>query len=98
MGPGGTRAERETALLLDMIRQAGVPVPPGAGFRQTYASRSQRTEGGSVWVLIDADGRETRPLVCSIWPRRLLLRAGRVEAWRDSLGEWHIDPERGPTV
>jgi hypothetical protein len=86
-----TRAERDATRLLDMIRQAGIPVPAGARFRQTYASRSQRNEGGAVWVLVDGDGRELRPFVCSVWPRAFLLRSG-VSVWQDRIGEWHVDP------
>jgi hypothetical protein len=89
-GPRGvTRAEREAARLLEKIRQAGVPVPEGAYFQQTYASGSQRVEGGAVWVLYEPENH--RLIACSIWPRRYLVSRS-ISAWRDHLGEWHIDP------
>lgn len=88
-----TRATQEANRLLEMIRQAGVPLAPSVRFQQTYASRSQRAEGGAVWILVDDEGRECRPHVCSIWPRRELLKMG-VTAWCDWLGEWHVDPAR----
>jgi hypothetical protein len=76
-----------------MLREAGVPVPDGARFQQTYASASMRNEGGAVWVTVDADGRPTYPLVCSQWPRRALLRTG-VEARRErSTGDWIVTPK-----
>lgn len=87
-----TRSQREAERLLVAIRALGIPVPNGTCFKQTYASRSQRVEGGSVWVLIDGDGRPLAPLVCSQGPRRILLR-GPIGAWRDRFGEYHIDPD-----
>jgi hypothetical protein len=87
-----TRAEREAERLLEKIRQAGVPVPDGARFQATYASRSMRNEGGAVWILVDTDGRSTEPLVCSQWPRRYLLtREIAAHQTRRERG-WIIDP------
>lgn len=90
-----TRAERESARLLDMIREAGAPVPDGAGFLRLYTSPAQRSAGAWAWCLVDAAGLPVSPGVGSQWPRRILLARG-VEASRDSLrhtlADWHIDP------
>ena len=88
-----TRAQRESARLLEMIRQAGAPVPADAVFQQTYASASMRAEGGSVWILTGPDGMPVYPLVCSQWSRRLLLRTGVTAYYLWSVGDWIIDPE-----
>jgi hypothetical protein len=83
--------ERRNARLLEMIREAGISVPEGTRFQQTYAGRNQRNEGCALWVLIDADGQSLRPHVCSRWPRAVLLARG-VYAWRDVVGAWQIAP------
>lgn len=91
-----TRSERETERLLEKIRQAGAPVPDGARFEATHASRSMRVEGGAVWILVDAEGRPTDPLVCSQWPRRYLLarkmEAGQVGPGHATNRDWAIYP------
>jgi hypothetical protein len=89
-----SRSLREEARLLEKIRQAGAPVPDGARLQATHATRAMRSEGGAVWVLVGADGRPTSPLVCSQWPRRLLL-ARPVVAWCErGTGDWIVAPDK----
>jgi hypothetical protein len=87
------RSERDASRLLDLIRQAGAPIPGDARFQATHAPASSRVEGGAVWVLVRADGRPTEPLVCSQWPRAYLLRSG-VTAAPDRFGEWIVYPAK----
>lgn len=85
-----TRAERETARLLDMIREAGVPVPVGASFYRVRASAEQRNVGAWAWALVGPDGAFLG--IGSQWPRRTLLGYG-ITAYRDRCGDWNIDPQ-----
>lgn len=88
-----TRAERDNARLLEKIRQAGVPLPSGVGFRATRAGRSARSAGAWVWFLVDADGMYLTPEVGSQWPRSA-LRGGIEASWDRHTDSWQVDPAK----
>lgn len=90
-----TRGERETARLLEMLREAGAPVPRGSTLHRVYASRADRTLGAWAWTVRGPDLRWLD--IGSQWPRRTLLR-GLVVSPITTHGEtvWHVDPALVP--
>lgn len=88
-----TRAQRDAARFLDMLRAAGAPVPDGAQFVRAYPGPSARSEGAWSWFLADAVGNPLHPDIGSQWPRHVLLRAGVEVSWDRHTTAWQVDPK-----